>query len=527
MRPAPWSPPVALLPHEAAFVGRLKRRSRFFILLRELRHELLSTDFQAELAASFADSPKGQPPIPPGQLALATLLQAHTGLSDEAVIDTIVADRRWQLVLDCWGADRAPFAQGTLVAFRQRLVAANLDRRLIERTIELAEGAGGFNRRRLRLALDSSPIWGAGRVEDTYNLIGTALRRALTALGQLAGRGRDAEALARNLPELAGPSLKAALDLDWREDAARDTALAQVLAVLDRLEQQLATAPSLPTAVAASVHRHLRTARQVVAQDVVTSPAGTATLRAGVAPDRRISVTDAEMRHGRKSKAVRFDGYKQHLVRDLDQAGLLRAVGVTPASRPEREVAPAIQADLARQAVEIAEWHVDRAYLRSAVVTDRAPTTVIWCKPYLVKNGDRFPKTAFAFDAERQQLTCPTGRTRPAVPGQTVRFRAADCDGCGLRAQCTTSRPGVGRSVTLHPEEVRLGELRQAVTTVDGRAKLRERVPVEHGLARLGQVRGDTARYRGLRNQLFEARRAAAVVNLQTLDRLRLQPPRP
>jgi len=44
------------------------------------------------------DSPKGQPPVPPARLALATILQAYTKVSDDEVIEATVMDRRWQLV---------------------------------------------------------------------------------------------------------------------------------------------------------------------------------------------------------------------------------------------------------------------------------------------------------------------------------------------------------------------------------------------------------------------------------------------
>jgi hypothetical protein len=79
-------------------------------------------------------------------------------------------DRRWQLVLDCLDAEDAPFSKGTLVAFRQRLIEGHMDRRLIERTIAIANQSQAFGSRAERPALDSSPLWGAGRVEDTYNL---------------------------------------------------------------------------------------------------------------------------------------------------------------------------------------------------------------------------------------------------------------------------------------------------------------------------------------------------------------------
>jgi Transposase domain (DUF772)/Transposase DDE domain len=518
MRPRPWSPPAELSAAEAAFVARLKRKSRFFVFLRAIRHELVSAAFGTELAALYADSAYGQPPIPPEQLALATLLQAYTGLSDADAIEACVADRRWQLVLDCWEAEQPPFAQGTLCNFRTRLLEASFERRLMERVLELAEATGGFSRQHLKLALDSSPLWGAGRVEDSVNLLGTALHRAVAVLAKQAGQSVAEHAAALGVPELGGASLKGALDLDWTATDAQERALRIVLSALERLEQQV---PAPPAQAAA----HLAAARQVAAQDVVPGAQGQPTLREGVAPDRRISIADGEQRHGRKSKAVRFDGYKRHAARDLAQAGLIRAVAVTPANRPDAEATPAISADLAHQEATVAEWQVDRAYLSSSLVRERAPETVIWCKPFPMRNGAQFPKTAFAFDSAQQHLTCPAGVSRPAVPGQTVHFPAAQCDPCALRAQCMRGKAGTGRSVSVHAEEPLLIELRAAQATPAGRAKLRERVGVEHSLARVGQVQGDAARYRGVRKQLFDTRRAASVVNLQILDRLRQQQP--
>lgn len=138
------------------------RRARLFVFLREHRHELFDEEFQAELAGAYADSPKGQPPVPPAQLALATVLQAYTGVSDDEVIEATIMDRRWQLVLDCMDAGLAPFAKGTLVGFRRRLIGADLDRALAGRSVALAARTGGFGAWALRAALDSSPLQCAG-----------------------------------------------------------------------------------------------------------------------------------------------------------------------------------------------------------------------------------------------------------------------------------------------------------------------------------------------------------------------------
>ena len=161
MRPVMWRPPAEPSPAEQAVIKAV-RRAKLFVFLRQHRHELFDEQFQAGLAEAYVDSPKGQPPVPPAQLALATILQAYTGASDDEVIEATVMDRRWQLVLDCMGAEEPPFSKGTLVGFRKRLIEHDLDRRLIERTVELAAATKGFGARALRAALDSVPVVGGG-----------------------------------------------------------------------------------------------------------------------------------------------------------------------------------------------------------------------------------------------------------------------------------------------------------------------------------------------------------------------------
>ena len=48
---------------------------------------------------------------------------------------------------------------------------------------------------------------------------------------------------------------------------------------------------------------------------------------------------------------------------------------------------------------------------------------------------------------------------------------------------------------------------------------MRQRVGVEHRLAHLGARQGRRARYTGVRKNLFDVRRTAAVLNLQTFQR--------
>src|SRR5215469_16344470 len=209
MQPFHWHPSVALSAQEGQIVARI-RRAKLFVFLRQHRHELFDESLQQELANLYRPSKQGHPPIAPAQLALAIILQGYTGVSDDEVIEATLMDRRWQLVLDCLDAGQAPFSKGTLVAFRKRLIEAQMDRRLIERTIEIASQNQEFGSRALRAALDSSPLWGAGRVEDTYNLVGHALKKVICVVANQQERELVEVARDAGAELVCGSSLKAA-----------------------------------------------------------------------------------------------------------------------------------------------------------------------------------------------------------------------------------------------------------------------------------------------------------------------------
>ena len=461
----------------------------------------------------YKDQPQGHPPVPPAQLALATLLQAYTQVSDDEVIEATTMDRRWQLVLDCLDCETPPFSKGTLVVFRQRLIARQLDRRLLERTVEIAAASGAFGPRQLRAALDSSPLWGAGRVEDTYNLLGHTLRKAVGVIARQQGRGRRAMAEEAGASLVAGPSRKAALHLDWDAPRAPQHALTRLLDARHAVEHGLDPPPA-PAAGAPQVAASLAVAAQVRTPDLTAAPTGTPTLRQGVAAERRISVEDAERRHGRKSRRLLVDGDKRHGRRDL-ASRLMVAVGVPPATAPEARVTDAIETDLAAQHCPLRAWPIARASLASPLVQHRPETLPMFCKAWPVHQGPYGPKSALQLDGERHERQCPGGVPLPFEPGGSVKFPAATCAGCALRPRCTTS--AAGRSVSMHPAEALWQAWRARQPTPQGRAKVRERVAVAHALAHVGRWQGHRARYWGVRKHVFDLRRCAVVHNLHVL----------
>lgn len=541
MKPAPWKPSVELSSRETRLLKILKQRT-LFAFLRTRRHELFDDGFQAELAEMYTDT-AGNPPTAPALLAMVTLLQAYTKLSDHDAVVAAQTDLKWRLVLgllDTPELEGAPFSQGALPAFRRRMMLHNMDRRLLERTVELAKATGDFGYKPLRLALDSSPLFTASRVEDTFNLLGHAARKVLVAAAAVLGRPSDELAsladeagipLLAADPEKAGGSLKARLDVAWEKPEERARALSRLVRELEALQVWLSDRSILaaePVATAWAV------VEGILGQDVEPDPdTGAPRVKEGVATDRRPSVEDAEARHGRKSRSQKFVGYKRHVAVDL-VSKLILAVGVAPANKPEAAITQEVSADLAHVlAVEdgstvaerIASLSVDRAYLASELAREvRQAGGLLLCRALSAGSlGGRFTKAAFTmtFPGPVGTVTCPAGVTVAASPGCTSRFPASTCQMCSKRSACTTSQSG--RSVTIHPDEPFHQELRARQATPEGRAALRERTRVEHALSRQVSVQGRKARYKGTRKNLMATRMGASIVNLHTLDHAQRQ----
>ncbi len=510
-----WNPPIALTAEEQTIATRTRKTRKFFVFLREHRHELLTADFQCTLANSYSPAPGGHEPGEAGLFALATLLQAYCHVGDRDAVELTVMDKRWQMVLDCLGVEQPPFSQGTLLNFRMRLITHNLDKTLLDRTVALAETTGGFGARQLRAVLDATPLFGAGRVEDTLNLLGHALRKAVGLTARELGTSVAAVVEDAGLTLVGHSSLKAALDLDWGEPGARSRALGLVLEEVTRwqhwLEQQQTLAAQPP-----SLKEVMETMTQSIAQDTEPDPEsgpGGRRITKSVAPDRRISLEDKDIRHGRKSSAKTFNGFKEHCAVDLDSK-VTREVVVRPANEPEHEAVELLAEEL-EKAPGLLQLDIDLGYMASPWIAQWAePGVYIIARPW-PQVGPRFTKNDFTFDCAGMQVTCPGGQSVPMIPGKHAQFPATACDACTLRAQCTKAAYGQGRSLSIRDDELLQQKLRAKIKTQRGRASLRKRTAVEHTIAHQLVHQGRRARYKGLRKNQFDGRRHAAVSNLQ------------
>lgn len=521
-----WNPSTIMTAREQKLLTRVSKHRKLFAFLYQVRRELFDDAFQDELAEMYRDTGEGKLPVSPALLAMATLLQAYTGASDAEAVELTASDRRWQVVLDVLDTDEPAFGQRTLQAFRERMIRHEMDVRLLERTVELARTSKGFDWKKLpstlRIAIDSRPIEGAGRVEDTLNLLGHAAHKLLRAAAVLLKRKAEEIAASAGAPVFLAPSIKAGLDIDWFDPEQKAEAIVELDHQIGAIEAWI-RAQAGPLAEEPPLKDLFEIIAQLRAQDLEPDPedGSKPRIREGVAKDRRVSIEDAEMRHGRKSKTKRFNGYKQHVANDLDTE-LILACAVTPANRPEGEGALDLQKDLARypERNEPGEVFVDRGYVKSALVEGAAKMGVpIFCKPWSVPNGEFFTKRDFKIHIGRRTVTCPAGQTEKFVLGQVVEFSPKKCVPCPMRSRCTDAQNDAGRTVSIAPDEDMQQRYRKLVSTRRGRASLRRRVHVEHRLAHLARKQGPRARYIGARKNTYDLRRYAAVLNLEVIQR--------
>jgi hypothetical protein len=522
--PTHWNPAVELTKQEGFILKRLGKVRTLLPFLRRHRHELFDESFQLELDTMYRASGAGKEPVSPSLMAMATLIQGYLNVSDAMMVELTMLDLSVQCVLDCLGTSSPAFSQGAFHDFRLRLMSHEMDQRILERTVELARRTGDFDAKKLpkslRIGIDSSPLDGAGRVEDTLNLLGHAGRDIARCVAKLLGDSFENVCEQSGATLLLESSIKKALDLDWTRPGIRDEGLRKLLAQLDvlvtwvkkRLPEKVAEPPLSLT---------LATLEQLKQQDLEpdpNSPGGGGRIKRGVAKDRRISITDKDMRHGRKNKNKLFNGYKRHLAADLD-TNLIHAVAVFPANQVEHLAAAPLKRAIESNGYTIAELFIDRGYMSSPVVEQMiAEGHDVVSRPWSSSRPGFFSKLDFHFNLKSKTVTCPAGVEMPFVEGTQVHFPAQLCDLCPLRAECTTAKKGRGRCLSLADNELLQEHFRRGLRTAKGRSRLRTRTRIEHRLAHLSRRAGTRTRYRGIRKNEFALRRSAAVLNLEVLN---------
>ena len=484
-------------------------------------------------------------------------------MSDDEAVGRAKVELRWKVALGL-EYHAGLCAKFTLQTFRGRLLLSGKGRELLRRSVRVCREAGALRSRKVRAALDTSPIIGRGAVKDTYNLVADGMVKLLRALAAFEtpllepvdvegfARARD---FSRYVTEV---SIKGGAELNWDNESERVAFLTE-LVVDVRRAMGLAKA-TLDGADPAQEGKRCGSANgiedavalleRLVEQDIAVREDGQAQLRRGVAKDRIVSVHDPEMRHGRKSKRTRFDGHKGEIVVDTESGTILDA---------SAKAGNAHDADGSPDAIERAEQTLEAAWEKAPTEEDagdkddvaidetlgdcaygsannrrdflEAQRKLIAKQPPLHNRG-RYTKNEFPLDPKTGARTCPAGhtvtpklRTRSwrgeKVNVRFYRWPAKTCAACPYRDQCLAPRNDEdvqarphGRTVSEHPEEELLAHARAQQHTPEFRDAYRQRQTVEHRLARMMQLGARQARYFGRAKTELQWLLAATVANL-------------
>jgi len=463
----------------------------------------------------------GRPSVPPSLLATALLLQWHDDVADEEARDRAKYDLRWKVALGV-EIEEQPYAKVTLQVFRAQLIVKQMADTIFKEVLKLAAKQGVLRKgQALTVAQDTTPILGRGAVKDTYNLLGDGIVLVLRELAKQAGETLEAVARREGLARyITGSSLKGEAAIDWTNADQRASFLEQIVTDADRLLERVRVRRGEREADSREDRALAEAAgllSQVLVQDIERQESGPA-IRRGVSKDRMPSLHDAEMRHGRKSKAKRFDGHKAQVVTDT-ASQLIVAADVLPGNAPDDAGSLALveQAEANTEGV-VAETIADCAYGggRTRQEFAEANRSLIASVPASTNRGC-YPKASFQIDPEAGRCVCPAGQVSTTVHhvkhgGGQFLFAASVCAACPLRPQCVRGKSG--RTVQLHPQEALLQQARALQHSPPFREYQRRRQTVEHAIARLVQRGLRQARYRGWAKTRFQLLMAAAVVNL-------------
>ena len=493
----------------------------FYGLLAQHGGEWFSDD---SFGAIYRDG-VGRPSVSPSHLCVALLLQSHDRVSDEEAIARSAYDLRWKVALGL-ELDQKLCAKSTLQRFRAQLVLNEGAGQILEQGIQTCRQAGLLRRGKLSVAIDTTPILGRGAVKDTYNLVSDAIREVVQQACELRGWERSEIVEQEGLSRHFAASVKGAVEIDWSDEAQRRALVGQLVADA-QVALQVAARALDGSATQAVETQELRSAQrllgELLAQDIEEHPedGGEPKIRQGTAPDRVVSTTDPEMRHGRKSHSQPFAGFKATVVADTEE-GVILATDVRAGNVADRQEAAALVAsDAQRSRQRLDEVLGDTAYgdletrdeiehLGAEVVAKAVPGT----------RAGKFAASDFEVDQQRGVARCPAGvesthrhRLGGDDAGYGYHWAATDCAACRLRSQCTSARAR-GRTVTVTENSTRLWRLREQQKTEAFRTRYRKRVVVEHRIARLVQLGIRQAKYLGTAKVELQVALAATVANL-------------
>jgi len=481
----------------------------FYAKMHHLADKIITDDDFADIYCLD----NGRPSVPPARITKVLILQHYENISDRKALEDVRFNIKWKYALDV-PLDYEGFDRSLLVYFRARLLINKKEKMVFQKTLELAREAG-LLKKEVDQVIDSTPMLGAGAVKDTYELLRDGIRRILCLADK-----KTKSKLKLSLKAYGKDDSKPKINWDNKKERRELLSILvsdvrEVLSHLDRDQEDID--PELKSAASLLA--------KIVSQDTEKGDEGRPRIKKGVAKDRIISTTDPEMRHGRKSKSGRFNGYKTHLTKDVS-SDIVTNIDVSPANSSDQEMAePLLDEAKENFGVKTKSLTGDTAYGSSATQEKMSEKKIaLLSKVPSAKNSKNISKEEFRIDREKERVTCPEGKTtttcykRKNSKGESTiffLFPKEVCELCIRRGECTTAKSS-GRTITTGPNEEYLQKMRARQQTEEFKTIYNSRrPPIERKIAELIYHGLRKTRYIGRRKSRLQALFTAAVVNLK------------
>lgn len=487
----------------------------------------------------------------PVQLSALEVLRQKHSWSDAETVRRATVDLSVKACLGMGIEQRGP-NQATLSRHRTLMQELGLDEVYLERLRDLLEALELVGDDEAVL-IDSVPIDGGGQELDTYNLLAGATLRGLRELAKRQERSVQDVASELGLAVYLDRSVKGRFDVDWEDEESRCGFLARLVEDARRVRDLLAAPtpsvsnpPGFPESMDGEDDEDGSGGNddgELGAADIIDSiiehdvefgeDDSVKGIRQRPAGDRIISVTDSDMRHGRKSASKIIAGYKAQIIASL-LFGFIVLTRVIRANVHDGHDLPDIVLELEERGLRPAWWGADHAYgtLANHKFFDDPERGELIARMPRPANGGRFTKDEFIYSFDTNRLTCPAGHEigqtrwatqRKGQKGRVFQFPAEMCRGCPLLAQCVNPKaaPSKGRSVLIIDAQERL--IRDHLsrrTTPEFREKLSKRPVVERVIGGFAQCGGKNTRRRGKKAVAFDANISALAYNLRRLGSL-------
>jgi transposase len=514
------------IPEETARVARAAYpKGNLYMKMRDA----LGTIYQDQSFAHLFPQ-NGRPVEAPWRLAFITVVQFLEGLPDRQAAEAVRGriDLKYALGLELTDPG---FDFSILSDFRQRLLEGGAEQVLLDAMLAVFK-AQGWLKQRQRQRTDSTHVLAKVRAINRLMCVGEAMRFALNSLAVVAGEWLLAHSDPEWLDRYGHRIEEARLPQSQEERQAVAELIGRdgshLLADIDEASAPpfLREIPAVQILRRIWIQNYVWVEGQLHWRDNDNLPPGNQFIN---------SPYDQEARYGKK-RETRWTGYKVHLTETCEKESphLITHVATTAATTTDEAMTETIHADLEQLDLTPGQHLLDSGYITAPILVSSqhqygievlgpARGDVKW----QANTEQGIDVSQFRIDWNRQQATCPQGRTSiswtPAIDHRKnevikIKFSSKDCGVCPQLAHCTRSEKKYKRrTLTVRPqaqhEALQAARRRQQTRAFTRQYALREGIEatISQGVRAFGMRR---SRYLGLAKTHLQHLGIAAAINL-------------